>query len=95
MNKPLELSPAEWQEIVQIQEIRDLQGLSDESPEEFASHVYGVKFDFVSGGPGYFGDLYILQGDALTEASPTVLVWESADDSPGRVFESNQPWLGH
>ena len=39
----------------------------DEPPEEFAEVVYGVKFHFSSGGPGYVGDLYILQGDALGE----------------------------
>ena len=25
--------------------------------------MYGVKFDFVSGGPGYCGDLFIILGD--------------------------------
>ena len=34
--------------------------------------VYGVKFDFVSGGPGYVGDRYILRGAVLGE--PMVLI---------------------
>ena len=33
----------------------------------------GARFNFESGGPGYFGDLYVLQGDAITEAKPMVL----------------------
>lgn len=48
--------------------IRESWGLEgNETPEEFADMAYGVKFDFVSGSPGYVGDLYILQGDALGE----------------------------
>ena len=39
-----------------------------ETPEQFADMVYGVKFRFSPGmAPGYMGDLYILQGDALGE----------------------------
>jgi hypothetical protein len=34
---------------------------------------YCVKFDFVSGAPGYVGDLFIVQGDALTDAPPVSL----------------------
>jgi hypothetical protein len=75
MTKPQEISMAEWQEIMQLPEIRDAWGIEDdETAEQFASVVYGAKFDFVSGGPGYFGDLYILQGDALTGDAPMVLI---------------------
>lgn len=35
--------------------------------------VYGAKFNFISGGPGYVGDLYLLQGNAITEVPPMVL----------------------
>ena len=35
--------------------------------QNFKSVVYGVKFDFVSGSPGYVGDLFILLGDALSD----------------------------
>ncbi len=52
---------------MQLPIIRQSWGLENESPEEFAEVAYGVKFDFVSGGPGYVGDLYILHGDALGE----------------------------
>ena len=73
MNKPQEISQAEWQEITKLQEVIDGWGLTDESPEEFASMVYGVKFDFMSGSPGYVGDLYIIQGDYLTGDAPLIL----------------------
>jgi hypothetical protein len=64
--KPLKITPAEWQEIVQLTEVREGWGLTDdETPEVFAESVYAVKFAFVSGGPGYVGDLYIIHGDSL------------------------------
>jgi hypothetical protein len=57
-----------------VPEVRDAWGVeSDETPEEFATLVYGAKFRFQSGGSGYVGDLFILQGDALTGAAPMVL----------------------
>lgn len=76
MNKPQDISPAEWREIMQVQEVKESWGLSDETPEEFAANVYAVKFDFVSGSPGYVGDLYIIQGDVLTGDAPFVLTRE-------------------
>lgn len=67
MNKPQEISMKEWKEIMQLSVIRESWGLENETPEQFTDIVYGVKFDFVSGGPGYVGDLYVLHGDALGE----------------------------
>ena len=59
---------AEWQEIIHMPVIKESWGLGDDAtPEQFAHMVYGVKFDFTSGGPGYTGDLYVLHGDALGE----------------------------
>jgi hypothetical protein len=75
MNKPQEISIAEWGEIMQSPTIRESWGLDgSESPEQFADMVYGVKFHFAVGGPGYRGDLYILHGEALGE--PMVLIRE-------------------
>jgi hypothetical protein len=74
MNKPLKISFAEWKEIMQMPEIRESWGIENETPEQFADMVYGVKFKFTSGSPGYVGDLYILQGDTLTGDSPLILV---------------------
>ena len=62
----MQLSPSEWQEIVAIPEVREGWGLDDDvSVDHFKSLVYGAKFDYVTGGPGYFGDLYIIQDDSL------------------------------
>jgi hypothetical protein len=67
MNKPQEISIKEWEEIMQIPEVKESWGLEDgEVPEKFADMVYGVKFNY-SGGPGYNGDLYMLHGDAMGE----------------------------
>ena len=74
MSKPLEISLAEWQEIITVQEVRETWGLTEESAvEDFASQVYGAKFNFVSGSPGYVGDLYIIQSDVLTGDAPLIL----------------------
>jgi len=73
-NNPHPLTAAEWQEIVRLPAVREVWGLEESAdPEEFASTVYGARFDFFSGGPGYVGDLYVLQGDAITEVQPLVL----------------------
>jgi hypothetical protein len=65
------LSMAEWREVMAIPAIRESWGLE---AENFAKQVYAAKFDFVSGSPGYVGDLYILQGDELTGDAPIVLL---------------------
>jgi hypothetical protein len=68
MNKPQKISGSEWREIVKLPVVRESWGLENgDTPEQFADTVYGVKFDFTSGGPGYCGDLYVLHGDALGE----------------------------
>ena len=73
-NRPKVISEVEWKEISSLAAVREAWGLEDDfDPLEFASLVYGAKFDFVSGGPGYVGDIYVLQGDALTEVPPMVL----------------------
>ncbi len=58
---------AEWKELMQLPVVRESWGLENETPEQFADMAYGAKFNFVSGGPGYAGDLYVLHGDALGE----------------------------
>ena len=72
--QPFQISQEEWQEIFDLKDIKEMWGFLDDdiTAKDFSEMVYGVKFDFVSGCPGYVGDLYILQGDALGE--PVVLV---------------------
>ena len=50
--------------------------LDDESSEHLASVCYGAKFDFVTGGPGWAGDIYIIHDDAFG-GPPVVLRRES------------------
>lgn len=84
-NDPHPITEAEWKEIVALTAVRKAWGLEDDAdPEEFASIVYAAKFNFISGGPGYVGDLYILQGDAITEVGPMVL----RRDRGGRLIVS-------
>jgi hypothetical protein len=72
--KPYPLTLTEWQEIMAIPAIRESWGLADDAPPaDFAAEVYAVKFNFVSGSPGYVGDLFILQGSHLTGDAPFVL----------------------
>jgi hypothetical protein len=72
--EPHSLSSAEWQEIMTIPVIRESWGIEDStSMSDFSSQVYAARFDFVSGSPGYVGDLFILQGDTLTGDAPFVL----------------------
>ena len=68
----MKISPQDWQEILAIEAIQEMWGVSTEEPhaitaKDFSETVYGVKFDFVSGSPGYVGDVYILMGDSLDE----------------------------
>jgi len=71
--KPYPLSAAEWAEIIKVPAVREAWGLTNEGVTEFAAYVYGARFNFISGSPGYVGDLYVLQGDALTDVPPMVL----------------------
>ena len=65
-HEPKQLSDSEWREIIANPEVREGWGLEDDANvDDFKSMVYGVKFDYMNGGPGYFGDLYLIQGDSL------------------------------
>ena len=69
---PHTLTEAEWRELGSLTVVRESWGLQDDQDSiELACLAYGARFDFVSGTPGYVGDLYLLQGDALSE--PMVL----------------------
>jgi hypothetical protein len=73
-NKPFEISAAGWQEIMQVPVVRDGWGLAeDETAEQVAQMIYGVKFHYATHGPEYAGDLFILQGGAL-DGPPVMLI---------------------
>jgi len=72
--KPRPLTLEEWKEVIAVPEVRESWSIQDdETPADFAAKVYAAKFNFVSGGPGYIGEIFVLQGDALTGDSPLVL----------------------
>jgi hypothetical protein len=66
---PHKLTTAEWRELGSLPVVRESWGLEEQQdPLDLSTLAYGAKFDFVSGMmPGYVGDLYLLQGDALCE----------------------------
>ncbi len=78
--QPKALSPAEWNEIGELEAVRESWGV--EQGENFADfavdNIYGVKFDFISRSPGYSGDLFILQGDNLMGDPPFMLIRDKA-----------------
>jgi hypothetical protein len=69
-NKPSALTSQEIKEIGAIEDIQQMWGAENaaEMEELLNNTVYAVKFDYQSGSPGYVGDYFILQGDALGEA---------------------------
>ena len=78
-NNPQPITENEWKEIIALPAVREAWGLEDDvDPLEFASVVYGARFNFVSGAPGCVGDLYIIQGDAINEAAPVKLMRDRA-----------------
>jgi hypothetical protein len=82
---PMVLTAEERKEIAQLAELREMWGA--ESAEEFAnmlgSTIYAVKFDFISGGPGYCGDYFILQGEAIGNHPPLEI-----NTGPGRKADA-------
>lgn len=80
-NEPHALTATEWKEIGAIAEIRESWGA--ETAKEFAemapTSVYGVRLDFMESGPGYAGDLYMLQGDLADVDPPIVLIRKNGE----------------
>ena len=66
--QPKMISDKEWEEIRRVPEVLEAWGCTEHefTPEEIKSQIYGVRFDFTSGGPGYCGDLFIILGDSPT-----------------------------
>lgn len=79
---PRPLTSAEWTEIGSLPLVRECWGVTEE--EDFSKfgpeNIYGAKFNFVSGSPGYVGDLYILQGDVLAGDPPLVLIRDNVSE---------------
>lgn len=70
--QPYPLTRKEWKEIAAMQDVRDMWGITEDyTLQDISELIYAVKFNYMSGGPGYVGDLYILMGDSLQE--PVIL----------------------
>lgn len=77
-NKPMPLTDKEIRQIASLKAIQQMWGAEsvEDMVDMLRDQVYAVKFSYVSGGPGYVGDYYILQGDALNE--PLQLIRDAA-----------------
>ena len=71
---PKSLTPSDWDEVARVREVRESWGLQpDDHGLALASFAYGAKFDFVSGSPGYVGELFVIVGDGLSAAPFTLI----------------------
>ena len=86
----MEIAPHAWEEIMQVPKVIHAWGLDslnqdgDFGPKEFSNSAYGVKFNYVTGGPGYSGDLFLLTGDGLV-TYPLVLMRELGNLGPVKL----------
>jgi hypothetical protein len=72
MNKPLKLTKAEWEELVQVLSPRNAAGRPDTNPRWLVNCLYAVKFSFRSDVADYVGDLYLVHGNMLSGVPPLV-----------------------
>ena len=72
--KPHTLTSAEISEIAAIRGVQEMWGAetADEMADILQHSSYAVRFDFISGSPGYCGDVFLIIGDALT--NPLMLI---------------------
>lgn len=78
--KPHAITSKEWARIIKVRDVIEGWGFTpDEGPELAASMIYGVRFDFVSDGPGYIGPLYLLQGAGDPGTAPVALIEEDGE----------------
>jgi hypothetical protein len=72
--EPKTVIASEWREIVKIRAVRDGWGLETEADKKaFAESTYAARFDYISDGPGYVGDLFVILGGE-PECPPMVIV---------------------
>jgi hypothetical protein len=79
-NKPMALTSEEIKEIAAMEDIQQMWGAENSAEMEQMLHteVYAVKFLYQSGGPGYVGGYFILQGEALGEPLELIRTKEGA-----------------
>lgn len=65
-HQPRALLPKDWAEIAKLPAVRQAWGLADDDGgNDLASMCYGATFQFVTGGPGWAGELFIVHDDAF------------------------------
>lgn len=75
MNQPRPITPEEWDEIAGNDVVQSLWPLDeDETGTDLSEQIYGVRFDYLSDGPGYSGPLYLLLGGAGPDTRPIGLI---------------------
>lgn len=72
-NLPLPISNDEYQEILTVPEVKQAWGISEGNAIDAGPYLYAVKFNFMSGSPGYVGPLYLIYGDVVS-GNPFVLI---------------------
>lgn len=77
-NIPHALTDGEWEELAGIEAVQEGWGIE---PGEGGAMLkecgaYAVRFDFVSGSPGYVGPLYLLIGDGDPACPPLHFIRE-------------------
>ena len=86
-HEPSVLSRKEWAELANLRIVKESWGLKGPNAvQDLATQAYAAKFRFVSGSPGYVGDFYVLQGDALTGDPP--LTFKRREDGRLERIES-------
>ncbi len=79
-NKPFALTNDEIKEIAAFTELQEMWGFEAAEMESVIRSVYTVRFDFVSGSPGYVGDLFIIQSDYLDSDNPATRLYRGKDN---------------
>jgi hypothetical protein len=72
--KPKAITKDEWREIAAVQEVREGWGIeSEEDSENVRAGIYAAKFEeYMTDGPGYAGELYVLIGGV--PETPVVII---------------------
>jgi hypothetical protein len=80
--KPFALTSEEIKELAAHRGVQQMWGAENSEEMELAlKQSYAVKFQFMSGGPGYIGDLFIIHGDCLDATMPAVRLFRNHEDS--------------
>lgn len=73
--QPMAINKEEWTELTSLKDVQEAWGYEPgDDLGELQSRIYAVRFDFVSGNPGYCGPMYLLHGDGAPETPPMTII---------------------